>query len=342
MSSLQLKPLRQQVIVISGASSGIGLATAQAAAARGARVVLAARNEPALVRITDKLKTAGGEATFVVADVGKRDQVQAIADTAVARFGGFDTWVNDAGVDIFGRLTEVSDADHHRLFATNFWGVVYGSLIAVEHLRRHGGALINVGSVESDVAIPLQGMYSASKHAVKGFSDALRMELADAGAPVSVTLVKPFAIGTPLRQHVKNYMPEEFTLPPPVYAPEEVADAILEAAEHPRRDIYVGGARKFLSAVTKPVPQVADWITEQIMYTAQFRDEPAHEHEDNLYQAGHADGNVRGEWSQRRIRRSFYNRVARNPVLKGVMMIGGVALAASALSRRDSPPDHTA
>ena len=213
------KALGDQVIVVTGASSGIGLATARMAAARGARVVLAARSRDALDAAVSEIEAAGGRAVAVVADVGRRADVQAIADRAVAEFGGFDTWVNVAGLTIYGPLREVSDEDNARLLQTNFWGTVFGSLIAVEHLRRRGGALINLGSVASDLAFPFQGMYVASKHAVKGFTDALRMELLTEKAPVSVTLVKPTSIDTPLPNRARNYMDREPTLPPPIYPP---------------------------------------------------------------------------------------------------------------------------
>src|SRR5690242_13676398 len=163
---LRLKPLREQVIVVTGASSGIGLTTARLAAERGARLVVAARSEQALRQLEEEINTAGGEALAVAADVGKEEDVQHIADAAVTRFGGFDTWVNDAGISIYGRLLDVPPEDHQRLIQTNLWGVVHGSTVAARHLRNKGGAIINLGSIVSDRAIPLQGMYSASKHAV--------------------------------------------------------------------------------------------------------------------------------------------------------------------------------
>lgn len=128
--------------------------------------MLASRNDEALARLEEEINDAGGQAIHVVAYAAKRDEVERIAQAALAPFGGFDTWVNDAGVDILGKLEQVSEEDHRRLMETNFWGVVNGSLVAVKHLKANGGALINLGSVESDVAIPLQGMYSASEHAV--------------------------------------------------------------------------------------------------------------------------------------------------------------------------------
>lgn len=169
---IDLKPLGQQVVVITGASSGIGLATARMAARAGAKLVLSARSEQTLNSIAQGIRDSGGEAIACVADVGDRAQVETVAQAALERFGHIDTWINDAGVAIYGKLWVASEEDNRRLFDTNFWGVVNGSLAALPHLRSHGGALINVGSEVSDAFVPLQGMYTASKHAVKGFTDA--------------------------------------------------------------------------------------------------------------------------------------------------------------------------
>ena len=159
---LNLKPLNEQVMVITGATSGIGLVTARMAADAGVRLVLSARNEDMLAKLAREVSNRGSDAIYVVADVGNVQDVRRIAQAAVEYFGGFDTWVNNAGVSIYGRITQVAVEDHRRLFDTNFWGVVHGSCMAVEHLRLHGGALITVGSVLSDRASPLQGMYCAS------------------------------------------------------------------------------------------------------------------------------------------------------------------------------------
>ncbi|MGN6789388.1 MAG: SDR family oxidoreductase [Rhodanobacteraceae bacterium] len=330
---MKLKPLHQQTLVITGASSGIGLATAQMAAKAGAKLVLASRNEGALAQLEKRIDDEGGQAIHVVADVARRDEVERIAQAALARFGGFDTWVNDAGVDILGKLEQVSEEDHRRLMDTNFWGVVNGSLVAVKHLKANGGALINIGSVESDVAIPLQGMYSASKHAVKGFTDALRIELQDEKAPVSVTLIKPWAMGTPLREHIKNYMEREATLPPPVYDPDEAARAILHAAAHSRRDIYIGSASRLSSAMNGPVPRLSDWVSKKIMYRTQLRNEPKYSLEDNLHAAGR-DGAVHGEWNDRFVRPSLYTRVILQPAVFGMVALGVAAIALSSWQHR--------
>jgi short-subunit dehydrogenase len=281
-----LKPLDQQVMVITGASSGIGLCTALLAAERGARVVLAARSQDTLDAVVDQIIAAGGQAIAVPTDVGDRTQLQALADAAIARFGRIDTWVNDAGVAIYGRLEEVGDADSRRLFDTNFWGVVNGSLVALPHLRASGGALVNIGSEVSDAVIPFQGMYSASKHAVKGFTDALRVEVEELDeAPVSITLIQPTAVNTPYPQHARNYMAQEPKLPSPMIDPHRVAEAILEAATQGGRDVTVGAMAKLDTTVSKLLPSLGDKMAAMQAHRQQ-RDMPAMAPEGALFRAG--------------------------------------------------------
>ncbi len=296
MSKISLKPLEDQVIVITGASSGIGLATALAAAWQGADLVLAARSGPTLNGIVNQIQLLGGDAIAVQADVGERQGAQAIADAALARFGRVDTWVNNAGVSIYGRLDEVSDQDSHRLFQTNFWGVVYGSLVALPHLKARGGALINIGSEVSDAVIPLQGMYSASKHAVKGFTDALRIELDADQAPVSVTLIQPTAVDTPYPEHAGNYLSQEPMLPAPMIEPEKVASAILDAATQPVRDVRVGAMSVINTAMAKGMPSLADAMAKMQMGRQQ-RNERPHKRDGALYQASEC-GRVYGRGMQ--------------------------------------------
>lgn len=247
-----LKPIGEQTIVITGATSGIGLVTARKAAKKGAKLVLVARNDTALEALCEEIRQHGGLAVAVAADVSRYEDVQRAAAKAVETFGGFDTWINNAGVTIFGSALSVPLDDQRRLFDTNYWGVVHGSLVASEHFRRksdfRGGAIINMGSEASDAPVPLQSAYAASKHAIKGFTDSLRIELEADNVPVSVTLVKPAAVDTMFVMHAKNYMNVEAKLPPPIYDPDIVADAILFAAEHARRTLFVGGAAKLASS----------------------------------------------------------------------------------------------
>lgn len=256
-----LKPVGDQVIVITGATSGIGLCTALLAAERGAKVVLAARSASTLEAIVRQIAQDGGEAVAVVADVGVRAQVARIAQVAIDRFGRVDTWVNNAAVSIYGRLDEVSEDDSRRLFDTNFWGVVNGSLEALPLLRRQGGALINLGSEASDTVLPLQGMYATSKHAVKGFTDALRVEVEQVDrAPVSVTLIQPTAVNTPYPQHARNYMDREPKLPVTPIDPHRVAEAILRAAVEGGRDVRVGAMAVMNTTMSRLMSRLGDRI----------------------------------------------------------------------------------
>ena len=288
-----LKPLNQQVIVITGASSGIGLATARLAAERAAKLVLIARSAETLKGLSAQIRSSGGEAIHIVADVADREKIVAAAQEAINCFGRIDTWINNAGVSIYGHLEEVSEADNRRLFDTNFWGVVNGSLAALPHLKKHGGALINLGSEVSEAIVPLQGMYSASKHAVKGFTDALRVEIEELGkAPVSITLIQPTAVNTPFPQHARNYMGREPKLPPPLINPEQVAEAILKAATEGGRDVKVGAMAVVNTAISKLMPNLGDKMSARRGSSQQEGIPPLHP-QGMLYEPGES-GSVRG------------------------------------------------
>jgi hypothetical protein len=170
-----------------------------------------------------------------------------------------------------------------------------------------------MGSIVSDRAMPLQGAYSASKHAVKGFTDALRMEVEEEKAPVSVTLIKPSAIDTPYFQHAKNYMAVEPKPPAPVYAPEVVANAILRAAEHPVRDITIGGGGRLLSAMGMALPRLTDFYMERAMFSSQQSDVPAEQRPGNLYHPSGAEGRERGEYEGLVRHSSLYTQAALSP-----------------------------
>ncbi len=336
---LRLKPLEEQVVVITGASSGIGLVTARRAAQRGGRVVLAARNENDLAGAADSIRRTGGRAAYVVADVADPAQVDAVADAAVREFGRIDTWVNNAAVSMYGRVTELSIEDMRRQMDVNYWGQVYGSRVAVRHLRHDGGALINVGSALSDRAIPLQGGYCAAKHALKGFTDALRMELEEEGVPIAVTLVKPASIDTPFFQKARTYLGVEPQPVPPVYAPEVVADVILHAAQHPLRELIAGGSGAKLSAA-RFTPRLADLYMERWTFDSQGTDTPAKGRPDNLYAPVASDGGERGRnWQGHTRESSLYTRAALNPrgaatVLAALAL--GVGAVAAARARASS------
>ncbi|KQW87054.1 short-chain dehydrogenase [Massilia sp. Root418] len=326
-----LKPLASQVMVVTGATSGIGLTTARMAAKRGARLVLAARDRAALETLAAELGDSGAQALAVPTDVGIRAEVHALGEAALQRFGRVDTWVNNAGVSIYGRLEDVPQADQEQLFRTNFWGVVHGSLVALQLMKQHGGAIINLGSELSDRAVPLQGMYSASKHAVKGFTDALRMEIEKDGVPVSVTLIRPAGVDTLFTGHARNYLEHEPELPAPLYAPELVADAILYSAQHARRDVYVGGASRLMSLEAAHMPRLLDKFMNLVMFRQQQSARPAAANRsDALYQPNGAALQQRQGGRRSRVHESSpYTFLSmRGKPLGMALLVGGALFAA--------------
>jgi short-subunit dehydrogenase len=340
--AVTLKPVEEQVIVLTGASSGIGLATARDAAARGARLVLVARNGEALEQIAQEIRSGGGEAIAVAADVANPEDLRRVAATAVERFGGFDTWINGAAVAIYGTLEQVPMADQRRLFEVDYWGVVEGSLIAARHLKARGGAIINIGSILSDRSLMLQGQYSAAKHAVKAFTDALRMELENDGAPISVTLIKPSAIDTPYVEHARNYLDSPGNaLPPPIYDPHLVARAILFACENPKRDIIVGFGGWAMALLGRFLPRATDYGMEASMDTMQKSDNPGRRaRRDNLY-APREDGAEHSSLPVASRKTSLFLEAQLHPVA-AFAAVAGVGLAAAYLLRphKEAPHAH--
>jgi short-subunit dehydrogenase len=328
------KQVKDQVIVITGASSGIGLATAKEAASRGARVVLNSRDPVDLSRAVQEIREDGGDCAMHIGDVADRSAMEGLADTAIATYRRIDTWINNAGVSIYGEISEVKIEDALRLFDTNYWGVVNGSLVAVEHLETFGGTLINVGSVLSETAYPLQGHYTASKHAVKGFTDTLRIELEKKNAPIVVTLIQPAAIDTPYPEHARNYLPGDPKQEAPVYKPEVVADAILACAEKPHRNLRVGGAAKLYTAMEKVAPGLAD-KQKMKSFDSQVSDRSPHS-EGALFAPISGDLAVHGRYPGHVRGRSLYTKAALHPMaaLAGVAALG-VGIAVALRSRDD-------
>jgi NAD(P)-dependent dehydrogenase (short-subunit alcohol dehydrogenase family) len=269
---------------------------------------------------------------YAVADVA---QVDAIADTALREFGRIDTWVNNAPVSMYGRIIDVSIEDMRRQMDVNYWGQVYGSRTAVQQLRRGGGALINVGSALSDRAIPLQGGYCAAKHALKAFTDALRMELEAEGIPIAVTLVKPASIDTPFFEKALTYLGVEPQPVPPVYAPEVVSDVILHAAQHSLRELIAGGSGAKLSAA-RFAPRLADLYMEWWTFDAQLTDKPINGRSGNLYEPVPADGGERGRnWEGHTRKSSLYTRAALHPRATAAVIVAlALGLGAAVATRR--------
>lgn len=336
MKDLHLKKLKDQVVVITGASSGIGLVTARMAAEKGAKVVVAARNEEALQKLVEELQRKGHSAIYVKADVGKEEDVNAIAEATLREFGRFDTWVNNAGISIFGHSMDVSTEDMRRMFETNFWGVVYGSKAAVEHYkdRKTPGALINVGALFGDRGTTIQSTYAAAKFAVHGWTESIRMELEKEHAPVSVTLVHPGRVDTPYNEHAMSYMDKQPGHRGMIYPPEAVAEAILYAAENPKRDLFVGSQAKIFAILGRALPRFTDKLVEKVMYPTQHLDRPSNPPEKSgLYHAGyglHERGTTKG-WVRSN---SYYVKAAKHPIIITTAITGAGALLLMAAKKK--------
>ncbi len=337
---MKLKKLSDQVIVVTGASSGIGLTTARMASRAGARVVMTARDEDTLLAEAQRIRDRGGEASFVAGDIADPETAERVARHAVLTYGRVDTWVNNAGVAVYGLAEQVSLADMRRVFDVTFWGVVHGCLAAIPRLKERGGALIDVGSIESEAPAPYHSAYAAAKHAVKGFTGALRLELEREGAPIAVTLVKPAAIDTPFFEHAKNYMEGNPKPPPPAYAPEVVARTILRCAERPTREIVVGGSGRALIGLTRTLPRTSDRLYEATMFGAQQTERPTrHDRAGALYATGPFNGRERGQYDGMVRRHSYSTELALRPAqsVLGIALLSAAVVGAARYLRGSLP-----
>src|ERR671928_369973 len=326
----RLLPLRDQVIVITGASSGIGLATARMAARRGARVVMAARNEDAMRSAANEIGAQGGDVHVVGADIGRESEVARLAQEAISRYGRFDTWVNNAAVSIFGNTWEVSTPDMQRMFDIVFWHVVWGSRAAMHHYEGRtdsAGSIINIGSLFGDRTPPLQSTYASAKAAEHGFTDAMRMELEANGKPVRVTLIHPGRIDTPFNDHARAYTKHYPAHHDIVYPPESVAEAILFAAEHGPRDLYVGSQAKAWAVLGRTAPRLVDKVFGRYLYWGQVdQSRPAPPPEQSaLYGPGKPAGQLRGSNRGMKRRRSYYLELEEHRYLRDGTVVGAVA-----------------
>jgi NAD(P)-dependent dehydrogenase (short-subunit alcohol dehydrogenase family) len=325
---MQLKPINQQVVAVVGASTGIGRATALEFAKRGAKVLVSARGESNLKSLVEEIHSFGGEATYVVADVQVFEQVKAIADKTVETYGRLDTWVHVPAIGVFALFEDVTPEEFEHIIDVNLMGQVYGAMAALPHLKREGrGALIHISSMEGRRALPYQSAYSAAKHGVEGFVEALRVELAHEKIPISVTSIKPAVINTPFWNHGLTKLGVKPAGIPPYYDPRLVADAILHTAEHPTRDFLVGDVARALDVLQRVSPSLVDSLLLLVGFKLQRSDEPKSEDgSNNFYKPVLEDNRIDGDYSKQVIP-SVTDWLAKNPVLQWGAIAGTVALA---------------
>ncbi|MFC8918416.1 SDR family oxidoreductase [Streptomyces sp. NPDC057116] len=314
--------VRGSVVVITGASSGIGRATALAFARKGGRVVLAARREEALEAVARECERhRGAQALVVPTDVTDAGAVDGLARRTVGRFGRVDVWVNCAAVTVFGPFQEVPMEDFRKVLDVNVMGYVHGARAALRVMREQGsGTLINVSSVVGVVSQPYTHAYGMSKHAVRALSASLRQELRlDRTKGVHVCTVLPATIDTPLFEHAANYTGRKPLAMPPVYSPERVARTIVDLVRSPRREVVVGPTGRSMVLESRIVPGLAErMMARQVDRAHLSRKESAPAGHGNLHVPAPGTGAAHGGWGGRR-------RTAMRRLTAAMLMAGAVA-----------------
>lgn len=290
------RKVRDSVVVITGASSGIGRATALAFARRGATVVLAARREQPLQELADQCQRLGTYALAVPTDVTDEQAVQSLARTAIEQFGHIDVWVNNAGVSLFARFEEAPSDAYRRVIETNLFGTIHGARAALPYFREQGsGVLINMSSVFGTIGAPYLSAYITTKFGIRGLSESLRQEVRDV-KHIHVSTIMPASIDTPIFQHAANFTGRTIKPLNPVSSAEEVANAIVACAEHPRREVIVGKSGHRLVILRRLLPALTEWQAAAQVEHDHFTDQPASTSAGNLFSTHDTWTGISGEW----------------------------------------------
>jgi short-subunit dehydrogenase len=310
------RELGDSVVVITGASSGIGRAAALAFAERGARVALASRSEETLREVANECEAAGGQGLVVPTDVADEEAVQELARRTVERFGRIDTWVNNAGVMVYSFLEEVPSEAYRQVIETNLFGQIYGARAVVPYFKEQGsGVLINVSSMWAKITSPYVSAYVTSKFGILGFSECLRQELRD-HKDIHVCTILPVSVDTPIFRHAGNYTDHGVKPVPPVLAPDRVVKKILRNARHPRSETTVGPTGYLLAWAHAATPKLYDFLVPYVFERGSFSSEPAEKGPGNVFEPMPEWNQVTGGW-----------RDDGKALLRRVALAGGATLA---------------
>lgn len=326
---MKLKPIRDQVVVVCGASSGMGREAALEFARHGAKVVVASRNTEGLAAVVTQIEQSGGQAVAITADVSDYEQVKAIGARAMERFGRIDTWAHFSATSVYAPFRETTPEEFRRVTEVNLLGAAYAAMVALPHLSRDGGALIEISSIEAEIGAPYLSAYSASKHGVKGFLEVLRMEVKHERLPVSVTNIMPCGINTPFFNHARTKLGVKPMPSAPVYQPETVIRAVLHAAENPVEELIIGGGGGLFVMAKRLMPKLTDTIVARTAFRNQKTQEPKPaEAADNVFEPGSGDTRIHGDFDRQSHPTSAYTWLQLHPLVRRTL--GGALLAGAA------------
>jgi NAD(P)-dependent dehydrogenase (short-subunit alcohol dehydrogenase family) len=325
------------VVVVTGASAGVGRATARAFGARGDAVALLARGRDGLEGARHEIQASGGRATPIPTDVADPAQVEAAAERVEAELGPIDVWVNDAMTTIFAPVWEVQPDEFRRATEVTYLGAVWGTMAALRRMRpRNQGTIVQVGSALAYRGIPLQAAYCGAKHALEGFTESLRTELLHEDSRVAVTMVQLPGLNTPQFQTVRTRLPRHPRPVAPVYQPEVAARAIVWAADHPRREVKVGGSTLVTVQGNKVLPGVGDRYLARTAVDGQQTEQPMEDgRPDNLFAPVPGDHGAHGPFDDEAHDRSvqLWATTHRGTIALAGAGIAAVAAGAAALGR---------
>ena len=324
-----------RVVVVTGASSGVGRACARAFGDRGDQVALLARNREALDNAAAEIQAMGGDAMVCVVDVSDSDAVDAAAAAVEQQWGRIDVWVNVAMTTVFAPVRDMTAEEIRRVTEVTYLGYVHGTLAALRRMTpRDEGAIVQVGSALAYRSIPLQSAYCGAKAAIRGFTDALRTELLHDGSNVAVSQVHLPAVHTPQSLRQRNKMPLEQQPVPPLFSPESIAEMIVWAADHRPREVMVG--LPTLRAVwgQRLFPGLLDWIASRAAWDSQFVDRPNRQTDDILFDPVPGDPGAHGRFPAKMRNADVQMRLRRHPVATSAAGVGGLSVAGLALLRR--------
>lgn len=333
------RPTRPQVVVVTGASAGVGRAVVQAFAQRGAWIGLIARGGDGMDGLEGArrdVEAAGGKALVLPADVADAAQVEAAAAKVEETFGPIDIWVNDAMTSVFSPFKEMTPEEYRRVTEVTYLGYVYGTMAALRRmLPRDRGRIIQIGSALAYRGIPLQSAYCGAKHAIQGFTESVRSELIHDKSHVTITMIQMPALNTPQFGWVKNRLPHKAQPVPPVYQPEVAAQAVVWAADHYRREMYVGMNTVIILLANKFLPGFGDWYLARTAYKSQQTGEPADANApNNLWKPVAGDHGAHGAFDSIARSRSRELWATTHRGLLSLIGAGLLALAGTVVFRR--------